>query len=51
MRTLLQSINDKQFDDQMRIPVSTGSAFELDQKNAPVAESVAERLRGEYSPA
>lgn len=32
MRTLLQSINDKQFDDQMRIPVSTGSAFELDQK-------------------
>lgn len=51
MRTLLQSINDKQFDDQMRIPVSAGSAFELDQKNAPVAESVAERLRGEYSPA
>ena len=32
MRALLQSINDKQFDDQMRIPVSAGSAFELDQK-------------------
>ena len=32
MRALLQSINDKQFNDQMRIPVSAGSAFELDQK-------------------
>ncbi|MDU6452409.1 MAG: hypothetical protein E6543_11420 [Enterobacter hormaechei] len=51
MRALLQSINDKQFDDQMRIPVSAGSAFAGSEKNAPVAESVAERLRGEYSPA
>lgn len=32
MRKLLKSINNKQFDDQMRIPVSAGSSFTLDQK-------------------
>jgi hypothetical protein len=32
MRTLLQSIDNKKFNDQMQIPVKPGTAFQLDQK-------------------
>lgn len=46
MRTLLQSINGKQFDDHMRIPVSAGSAFELDQKKMRLLLNLSQRDYG-----